>query len=94
MGTAVIERPEVVSTNDGSHDKFAHIVLEGVWITNENGEREWCPGTPVVDAIVYDTAVQALCGKVWQPSDDPQRFPLCPTCKEIAEERGWKVPTG
>jgi hypothetical protein len=27
--------------------------------------------------------VIALCGKVWVPSRDPQRFPVCPECKEI-----------
>jgi len=25
----------------------------------------------------------ALCGKVWVPSRDPERFPVCPECKEI-----------
>jgi len=31
------------------------------------------------------TPVVALCGKVWVPSRDPQRFPVCPECKEIWE---------
>ncbi len=36
------------------------------------------------------TPVTALCGKVWVPSRDPQRYPVCPTCKEI-----WsKLPKG
>jgi len=26
-----------------------------------------------------------LCGKVWVPSRDPQKFPVCPECKEIYE---------
>jgi len=25
----------------------------------------------------------ALCGKKWIPNRDPQKFPVCPTCKEI-----------
>jgi hypothetical protein len=29
--------------------------------------------------------VVALCGKVWTPSRDPKRFPVCPECKEIYE---------
>jgi hypothetical protein len=24
-----------------------------------------------------------LCGKVWVPSRDPSRFPVCPECKDI-----------
>ena len=27
----------------------------------------------------------ALCGKTWVPSRDPERFPVCPECKEIWE---------
>ena len=27
----------------------------------------------------------ALCGKVWVPGRDPNKFPVCPTCKEIYE---------
>ena len=36
--------------------------------------------------------VRALCGKTWVPDRDPRRYPLCPTCKEIAEHLGWKLP--
>ena len=27
----------------------------------------------------------ALCGKVWVPGRDPNKFPVCPMCKEIYE---------
>jgi hypothetical protein len=27
--------------------------------------------------------VKALCGKMWVPTRDPDRFPVCPQCKEI-----------
>jgi len=36
--------------------------------------------------------VRALCGKVWHAGRDPKRYPLCPTCRDIAVARGWKVP--
>ncbi|MBO0693207.1 MAG: DUF3039 domain-containing protein, partial [Acidimicrobiaceae bacterium] len=26
------------------------------------------------------------------PGRDPKKYPLCPTCKEIAEALGWEVP--
>jgi hypothetical protein len=29
---------------------------------------------------------------VWVPGRNPKRYPVCPTCKEIAEGNGWKVP--
>ena len=74
---------------DGGHERMSHIVLEG--FQPEKGDFV-ATGTSVVEGIVNGTAVKALCGKVWTPSHDPKRYPLCPTCKEIAEARGWSVP--
>ena len=31
------------------------------------------------------TPVVALCGKVWVPSRDPEKYPVCPECKEAWE---------
>ena len=38
------------------------------------------------------TPVVALCGKVWVPSRAPEKFPVCPECKEAWE--GLKDDTG
>jgi hypothetical protein len=35
---------------------------------------------------VTGTPVKALCGKVWVPSRDPKKYPVCPACKEIYEQ--------
>ena len=43
-----------------------------------------------MEAMVNGTPVRALCGKVWVPSRDPKRFPVCPECKEIYES----IPRG
>lgn len=78
-------------TLDGDHERMSHIVLEGY--TPEGGD--FVPAGPtVVEGIVNGTAVRALCGKVWVPGRDPKRYPLCPTCKDIAERQGWKLPAG
>jgi Protein of unknown function (DUF3039) len=74
---------------DGDHERMAHIVLEGV--TVEDGEY-LSAGPTVVEGIVNGTPVRALCGKVWVPGRDPKKYPMCPTCKEIAEQMGWAVP--
>ena len=74
---------------DGDHERMAHIVLEGV----KTDDGTYVPAGPtVVEGIVNGTAVRALCGKVWVPGRDPRRYPVCPTCKEIADNLGWKVP--
>jgi Protein of unknown function (DUF3039) len=39
----------------------------------------------VVEARVFGTPLEALCGHVWIPSRDPKQLPLCEKCKEIYE---------
>jgi hypothetical protein len=56
-------------TEEGDHEKFSHYV----------------PKAELTEAMVMGTPVIALCGKVWTPSRDPQRFPVCPECKDIWE---------
>lgn len=65
-------------TDAGDHDRMAHIVL---------------PAAAVTEAIVTGKPCTALCGKTWVPSRDPKRYPVCPTCKEIAGGFGWKIPS-
>lgn len=58
-----------VRLDDGSgdHDRFAHYVRK----------------EDIVRANVEGVEVIALCGKKWIPNRDPNRYPICPTCKEI-----------
>ena len=58
-----------LSTGDGDHERFSHYVIKD----------------KIVDSTVNGTPVVALCGKVWVPSRDPKRYPVCPECKEIYE---------
>ena len=39
----------------------------------------------VLEARIYGTPVEALCGHVWVPSRDPKQLPLCDRCKDIYE---------
>lgn len=39
----------------------------------------------VLEARIYGTPIEALCGHVWVPSRDPKQLPLCETCKSIYE---------
>ena len=77
--------------DDGDHDRMAHIVLEGY---RPKGGEFVSTGPSVVEGMVNQTAVRALCGKEWVPGRNPARYGLCPTCKEIAEGMGWKIPSG
>lgn len=57
------------SLDDGDHERFSHYVAKN----------------KLTEAMVQGTPVTALCGKVWVPSRDPQRFPVCPECKDLWE---------
>jgi hypothetical protein len=89
--TGIAHSPEDVTVDAGDHERMSHIVLEG--FVPEEGEF-LSTGQSVVGGMVNGTPVKALCGKVWVPGRDPRRYPLCPTCKEIAQAQGWRVPTG
>ena len=55
------------SIDEGDHERFAHYVRK----------------EKIVESAVSGKPVRALCGKKWVPSRDPERFPICPTCKKI-----------
>ena len=66
-GTKTIEERQTVPTDEGDHERFSHYV----------------PKDKLTEAMVMGTPVIALCGKVWVPSRAPEKFPVCPVCKEI-----------
>lgn len=69
-GTSVLERTELrEELEPGDHERFAHYVRKDKIMSSA------LSGEPVI----------ALCGKVWVPGRDPNKFPVCPTCKEIYE---------
>ena len=55
--------------DDGDHERLAHYVKKG----------------DIMKSAVTGEPVTALCGKVWVPNRDPERFPVCPECKAIYE---------
>jgi len=39
----------------------------------------------VLEARIYGSPIEALCGHVWVPSRDPKQLPLCEKCKSVYE---------
>ena len=54
-------------TDDGDHDRFSHYARKA----------------DITRAAVEGTPVVAICGKVWVPSRDPSKYPICKTCVDI-----------
>ena len=74
--TAVLERTEAVPqvAEPGDHERFSHYVRK----------------EKILESALSGEPVTALCGKVWVPGRDPEKFPVCPTCKEIYQ--GLRAP--
>ena len=74
-GTDVLDRElekllKEEQVDEGDHDRYSH------YVKKDNILKSALSGKPVI----------ALCGKIWVPGRDPEKFPLCPTCKEIYEK--------
>ncbi|MGH3504732.1 MAG: DUF3039 domain-containing protein [Nocardioidaceae bacterium] len=85
MTTKLSPGPETVEDrrteeelDEGDHDRFSHYARKD----------------KLTDAMVSGTAIRALCGKVWVPSRDPKRYPVCPECKEVWESLSKGDPDG
>ncbi len=65
--TTIVKEHTEYRLDEGDHERFSHYV----------------PKAKLTEAMVMGTPVIALCGKVWVPSRNPDRFPVCPECKEI-----------
>lgn len=68
-GTALLEREEVQDVEPGDHERFSHYVRK----------------EKIMESALTGKPVRALCGKKWTPGRDPEKFPVCPECKEIYE---------
>lgn len=56
----------------GDSERFAHYVSKD----------------KLTEALITGKPVVALCGKVWTPTRNPDKYPVCPTCRKIREEMG------
>lgn len=73
-GTATLDREleELLreeAIEPGDHERFSHYVKK----------------EKILESALSGKPVRALCGKKWTPGRDPEKFPVCPTCKEIYE---------
>ena len=69
-------RPDVDERVEPGEPKQAHIVKV------DPGESA---AAKVLEARIFGTPLEALCGHTWVPSRDPKQLPLCEACKSIYE---------
>lgn len=58
------------SDGTGDHDRFSH------YASKEDIARSAMTRTPII----------ALCGKKWTPRRNPEKYPVCPDCKDAYEK--------
>ena len=80
-GVSTLVRPDITiqpSDPDLEEDEgnVAHIVKV------KRGEDA---AAKVLEARIYGSPLEALCGEVFVPQRDPTKLPLCAPCKEIYE---------
>lgn len=68
--------PDTEQVPETGEPVVAHIVK------TEPGENA---AAKVLEARIFGTPLEALCGHVWVPSRDPKQLPLCQKCKDIYE---------
>jgi len=73
-GIGLLEREleeliEEQNIEPGDHERFSHYVKK----------------EKILESALTGKPVRALCGKKWTPGRDPEKFPVCPQCKEIYE---------
>ncbi len=56
--------------DEGDHDRFSHYVKKD----------------DILKSALSGKPVKALCGKKWTPGRDPDKFPVCQSCKDIYEK--------
>ncbi len=65
-GTALLEREETQLSEPGDHERFSHYVRK----------------EKILESALTGEPVRALCGKMWVPGRDPQKFPVCPSARK------------
>jgi hypothetical protein len=63
----IVETKADIRVDNGDHERFSH----------------YADKNDIMEAMINGTPIMALCGKIWVPSRDPKKFPICPMCKEI-----------
>jgi hypothetical protein len=73
MAEVVVDLEQETLTNTGDHDLFSH----------------YADANDITYSMVNGTPIMALCGKIWIPSRDPKKFPVCVDCYSIYHDMFW-----
>lgn len=72
-----LTKPARPGADSGDHDRVAHYVR----------------AADATRAYITGEAIEALCGKWWVPTRDPDLYPICGACQAL-KEAGFRFPPG
>ncbi len=81
-GTTTITKTTTGTILDTEYDLETGKPANAHIVKTDRGENA---AAKVLEARIYGTPIEALCGHVWVPSRDPKQLPLCEACKSIYE---------
>lgn len=68
------EKVDTTPIEPGDHERFSHYVKKHL----------------ILESAMTGKPVKALCGKLWTPGRDPEKFPVCPECKDVYDQmKAW-----
>ena len=69
---SILDNEDQVKDQDsdaGDHDRLSHYVRK----------------EDIIASSMTGAPVFALCGKKWTPNKNPEKYPVCPECKDVYE---------
>ncbi len=86
----VIDSPDTdIDTDTSVDDAFKE--LTGFEEQHDDGSDKdrfshYAKKDDIVRAATEGLAITALCGKKWRPQRNPEKYPVCPMCKDAYEQ--------
>ena len=91
IGRVISIVPQIVDHYTRSYTEPMSSILESTELNNLDAEESgpefahYAEAASVTEGYIMGRPVMAICGKLFVPSRDPNKFPICSICKNIAE---------
>lgn len=89
MSTLTESETGTSTTTDTDVDTIFRELTGHKEVPDDGGEKDrfshYSKKEDIARSAITREPIPALCGKVWVPTRNPEKYPICPTCKERFE---------
>lgn len=82
----VIDRPDIDSSTDEAFRELTGFEEQQDDGSDKDRFSHYAKKDDIVRAAVEGVSIVALCGKKWRPQRNPDKYPVCPMCKDVYEQ--------